>query len=41
MMHKIILQILKDCKCHKLSNSKFMDCTFDCHFFVDYDVAIN
>jgi hypothetical protein len=31
MMHKIILQILKNHKSHGLLNSKFMDYTFDCH----------
>jgi hypothetical protein len=39
MMHKIILQNLKDCKHHRLLNSKLVDCTCDCHFFVDYDIV--
>jgi hypothetical protein len=36
MMHKIILQIFKNCKNHKILNSKLMDCTFDFHVYMDY-----
>jgi hypothetical protein len=36
-MHKINLQIFKNHKSHGLLNLKFMDYTFDYHFFVDYD----
>jgi hypothetical protein len=39
MMHKIILCIFKNCKGHGLLNSKFMDCTFDYHFYVDYVIV--
>jgi hypothetical protein len=41
MMHKIILQILKNRESHELLNSKLMDYTFDYHFFVDYDTFID
>jgi hypothetical protein len=39
IMHKIILQILKNRKSHRLLNSKLMDYTFDYQFFVDYDIV--
>ncbi len=39
MMHKIILQNIENHKNHGFLNSKLMDCTFDCHFFVDYDMV--
>jgi hypothetical protein len=39
MMHKIILQIFKNCKSHGLLNSKLMDYTLNYHFFVDYDIV--
>jgi hypothetical protein len=37
-MHKINLQILQNHKSHEVLNLKFMDYTFDCYFFVDYDI---
>jgi hypothetical protein len=36
MMHKIVLQLFKICKSHGFFNSKFMDCTSNNHFYVDY-----
>jgi hypothetical protein len=39
IMHKINLQIKKNCKSHGLFNSKHMDYTSNYHFFVDYDMV--
>jgi len=36
MMQKIILEMFKICKSHEILNSKFMDCTSNYHFYVDY-----
>jgi hypothetical protein len=36
-----MLQISKNPKSHGLLNSKFMDYTSNCHFFVDYDTFID
>jgi hypothetical protein len=36
MMHKIILQIYKIYKSNGLLNSKFINCTSNYHFYVDY-----
>jgi hypothetical protein len=36
MMHKIILQFLKNRNSHGLLNSKLMDFTFDFHLYLDY-----
>jgi hypothetical protein len=39
MMHKIILQILKNSKSHGLLNSKLMDNIFHYHLFVHYNTV--
>ncbi len=36
MMHKIILELFKNCKGHGLLNSKLMDYAFDFQFYVEY-----
>jgi hypothetical protein len=39
MIHINILSIFENRKSHGLLNSKFMDYTFDCHFYVDYNAV--
>jgi hypothetical protein len=36
MMQKIIVESFLNNKSHEILNSKFMDCTSDYHFYVDY-----
>jgi hypothetical protein len=39
MMHKIILQIVKNRKSYGLLNSKLMNYTSNYYFYVDYDIV--
>jgi hypothetical protein len=39
MMHKIILQIKKNCERHGLLNLKIMDYIYNCNFFMDHDTV--